>query len=221
MNLALYKTGRLACRLVKVQCIREVVLNPERAERPGGCLLACTHLSHLEPIVVTCLVRRNVRWMARIEFYRRWWAALALRHGGAFPVDRFGFSLPAIRNAVRLVTQGQMVGMFPEGGVAQGDRSVVRGGPIKQGACAVSLRTGAPIIPVVILGTEKLNRVAPWIPPRRGRVYVAFGQDVRPPERRTTRRADRADMTRRLTDEFRATFERLLRHSGLCEEDVP
>lgn len=221
MNMAFYKAGRLACQFVKVQCIREVVLNPERAERPGGLVLACTHLSHLEPIVVGCLIRRNVRWMARIEFYRRWWGALMLRGGGAFPVNRFGFSLPAVRSAIRLVKEGQLVGIFPEGGVAQGAQSVLRGGSIKQGACTVSLRTGAPIVPVVILGTEKLNRIGPWIPPRRGRVFVAFGDDVRPPVRRTGNRADRAEMARRLCDGFRETFERLLSHSGLREEDVP
>lgn len=221
MNMAFYKAGRLACQFVKVQCIREVVLNAERAARPGGCVLACTHLSHLEPFVVGCVVRRTVRWMSRIEFYRRRWAAMMLNGGGAFPVDRYGFSVPAVREAIRLVREGQMVGIFPEGGVANGSASVLRGGPIKQGACTVSIRTGAPILPVVVLGTEKLNQIGPWLPFRRGRVFVAFGREVPPPGLRKGNRSDRADMARRLTHEFQSTLEQLLEHSGLTREDVP
>lgn len=221
MNVAFYKTGRLACRLIKVQCIREVVLNPERADRSGGFLLACTHLSHLEPFVVGLLVRRVVRWMARVEFYRSRWGAAVLYKGGAFPIDRFGFSLPAVRKAIRLARGGEVVGVFPEGGVAQGPSSVLRGGPIKQGICTIAIRAGVPVVPVVILGTDQLNRVGPWLPFRRGRVWVAFGRDVAPPTRRTGNRADRAEMTQRLGAEFRATYQTLLTRTGLGDSDVP
>jgi 1-acyl-sn-glycerol-3-phosphate acyltransferase len=221
MNVAFYKSGRLACRLVKVQCIREMVLDAHRADRSGGFLLAVTHLSHLEPFVVGMLVPRVVRWMAREEFYRRRWASAVLHRGGAFPIDRFGFSLPAVRQAIRLVGRGEIVGIFPEGGVAQGRQSVLRGGPLKQGVCTISMRTGAPVVPVVVLGTERLNRVGPWLPARRGRIWVAFGRDVEPPWERQGNRADRAEMAARLGEEFRRTYRELLEHSRLSDDDVP
>jgi len=221
MNLTVYKTGRLGCRLIKVQCIREVVLHPERADRAGGFLLACTHLSHLEPFIAGLLVRRVVRWMARIEFYQTRLAAAILHRGGAFPIDRFGYSLPAVRTAIRLARGGEVVGIFPEGGVAKGRLSVLRGGPIKQGICTIAIRAGVPIVPVVVLGTDKLNRIGPWLPFRRGRVWVAFGNDVMPPSIRTSNRADRAEMADRLGVEFRSTYQGLLGRAGLSDEDVP
>lgn len=217
----LYRSGRLACRLVKSQCLREVVLGSERADRPGGFILACTHLSHLEPFVVGCAVPRHVRWMARVEFYRPRWAAAILDWGGAFPVDRFGYSLPAVRKAIRLVNAGGIVGMFPEGGVAQGARSVLRGAPIKQGACTIAIQTRAPIIPVVVLGTDALNTPGPWLPFKRGRVWMAFGRSVPPPPRAGSRRLQRAAMSLQLREEFVSAYQLLLRETGLRDDQIP
>ncbi len=223
-----YKACQWASRFIKFQCVRETVLHVERVDAgvaAGGVLLACTHLSHLEPIVVSSIVRRQIRWMARIEFYQRWWGGAVLRGGGAFPVDRFGFSLPAVRRGIRLARAGYAVGVFPEGGVVKGKSSVLRGGRIKLGVCVISLRTNTPIIPVVVLGTEKLNRVPPWIPPRRARLYTAFGTPIMPPIRAGGRlsagRAEREEMGARLRAGFASTYHELLAHTGLTDSDVP
>jgi len=225
MNLTFYRVVRIACRFITFQCLREVVLHPERADRPGGLLLACTHVSHLEPIVVSSVLHRNVRWMSRIEFYRRWLGAAMLRLGGAFPVDRFGFTLPAVRRGIQLVRGGELVGVFPEGGVATGRKSMLRGGPMKHGVCTIAIWAGTPIVPVVILGTQKLNRVGPWLPFRRGRVYVAFGREVTPPSRRSgagrSSRENRQILADRLRAEFETTYRELLSHTGLQESDLP
>lgn len=225
MSLGFYKAGRFACNFIKFQCIRETVLHRERTDRPGGLLLACTHISHLEPFVIASALSRHVRWMARVEFYRNRLGAAILHKGGAFPVDRFGFTLPAVRRSIQLVSEGEIVGVFPEGGVAQGRDSLLRGGPMKQGVCTISLRTNTPIVPVVVLGTEKLNCVNPWIPPRRARLYIAFGREVVPPTRRaanpSTNRADRRELTDRLRAEFESTYRELLAHTGLTDNDVP
>ncbi|MEK6703177.1 MAG: lysophospholipid acyltransferase family protein [Planctomycetota bacterium] len=225
MSLRFYKAVRLACNFIKFQCIKETVLHRERVERPGGFLLACTHISHLEPFVVACGMNRNVRWMSRIEFYRRWWGSAMLNGGGAFPVDRFGFSLPAVRRGIELVRQGDVVGVFPEGGVVKGLDSVLRGGPMKQGVCTIALRTGMPIIPVVVLGTEKLNKVSPWIPPRRARIAIAFGREVFPQPSGgagpSTNRSSRHELAGRLRAEFVRSYHELLAHTGLTDSEVP
>lgn len=225
MSLPFYRAVRLACNFIKFQCISETVLHKERVDREGGFLLACTHISHLEPFVVACGMRRNVRWMSRIEFYRRWWGSAMLNGGGAFPVDRFGFSLPAVRRGIELVRQGEAVGVFPEGGVVKGLDSVLRGGRMKQGVCTIAVRTGVPIIPVVVLGTEKLNKVSPWIPPRRARIAIAFGREVSPLPLATgspsTNRTSRLELAGRLREEFVRSYHELLAHTGLTDGDVP
>lgn len=221
MSPAFYDLCRLAGRFVKVQCIREVVLDAHRADRPGGLLVACTHIGHLEPFVVSSIVKRRVRWMSRMEFYQSRWKAAALNLGGAFPVDRFGNSIPAVRKAIALASQGEMVGIFPEGGVVKGQHAMMRGAAFKHGVCTVSVATRLPILPVVVLGAHELSRVAPWLPFKRGRLYVAFGHDVLPPPRSGSRRADRLEMAGLLQAEFVRTYNDLLNRTGLQDTDIP
>lgn len=221
MGAVFYRTCRAGSRFIRWQTIIEVVLDAYRADRAGGFVLACTHLSHLEPIVVSGVVKRQIRWMARIEFYRQRWAATALNLGGAFPVDRFGNSIRAVRTAVRLAKAGECVGIFPEGGVAQGLQSVIRGGPIKHGVCTVAIEAGVPVVPVVVLGTERLNQLAPWLPFRRGRLWYAFGNEVCPIPRSGSRRADRAEMAERLRQEFVRVYRDALGRTGLTDDQIP
>lgn len=223
MGLLFYQTCTAGGRLVKWLTMHEVVLNADRADREGGFILACTHLSHLEPFIVSGAVDRQVRWMARIEFYQSRWQAAALHWGGAFAIDRYGSPLSSIRTAIRLAKSGEVLGMFPEGGVTKGRNSVLRGAPFKQGVCTIAIETRLPVLPVVVLGTDRLNRIGPWLPFRRGRLWTAFGNDVLPPERSGSRRADRADMAVRLGEEFVLTYHRLLDQSKdeITDEQVP
>ncbi|MBX3359039.1 MAG: 1-acyl-sn-glycerol-3-phosphate acyltransferase [Phycisphaeraceae bacterium] len=221
MGSLFYRSCRLCSRFIAWQTLREVVLDSDRADRKGGFIIACTHLSHLEPILVSATIERHIRWMARIEFYRPWWGAAALNLGGAFPVDRYGCSLPAVRTAVRLAQSGECVGIFPEGGVAKGRQSMLRGAPFKHGVCTVAVASRTPILPVIVLGTDRLNQVSPWLPFRRGRLWYAFGHDVAPPPRSASRRADRAEMASRLGAEFIRLYHDLLARTGLTDGDIP
>jgi 1-acyl-sn-glycerol-3-phosphate acyltransferase len=156
-------------------------------------------------------MRRPIDWMARLEFYRNRLAALALRAMEAFPVDRFGVPVGAIRTAVGRARAGRVVGIFPEGGVAQGPDSVMCGGPIKLGACVIALRAGVPIVPVAVLGTKQLTRVRPWIPfpGRQITLWVMFGRPIHPPAGPVSRRAARLEMGERLRQEYLAVYQEL------------
>lgn len=221
MRFAFYRACRAGGRFIWWQTMRETVLDAHRADRTGGFLLACSHISHLEPFVVSGIVERQVRWMARVEFFRNRLAAAALYSGGAFPVDRYGCSLRAVRTAVRLARQGECVGIFPEGGVSKGHNSVLRGAPFKHGVCTIAVETRVPIVPVVVLGTDRLNCIEPWLPFRRGRLYCAFGNDILPPPRSASRREDRAEMALRLGAEFVRVYLHLLGRTGITDDQVP
>ena len=196
------------------------VVRPEATGRQGGYVLACTHLSHLDPICVGVIVRRKVDWMARLEFFR--WRAIAgyLWSIDAFPVNRFGVAARAIRTAVARARGGRVVGIFPEGGVVKGPASVCRGGSIKMGACVVAQRAGVPIIPCVILGTHRLNHPVPWIPYRRGRLWVMFGSPVEPSTDPRRRRA-RLETAAALRREFALLYEELRARYGIADAEIP
>jgi len=203
---------------MNVRCVRL-----ESTDREGGYVLACSHLSHLDPVCVGVLTRRKVDWMSRVEFFRWRLVAAYLWACDAFPVKRFSFTGRAVRTAVRRAAAGRVVGIFPEGGVCTGAASVCRGGAIKRGACVVAQRANVPIIPCVIVGTHSLNRPLPWIPYRRGNLWVIFGRPVEPLQGvpRKRRRAARFELAQRLRDEFRRTFEELRGTYDIPDAEVP
>ena len=225
MGSTFYRAARAAFCVPRLACIREHVTGHARANREGPFILACSHISHLEPVFVSSYVRRHIRWMSRIEFYRPPFGTL-LDLTGAFPVDRFGNPSPAIRTAVRLLNQGEIIGMFPEGGVSLAKDSVLRGAPIKQGVCSIAIQTQAPVIPVVVLGTHTLNAIKPWLPTKSARVYIAFGEEVQPPQRSSggpqqSRRTLRQEMAPRLIQAFTQTYRDLLQHANLSDTQFP
>jgi 1-acyl-sn-glycerol-3-phosphate acyltransferase len=126
--------------------------------------------------------------MAKKEMFR--WPVISwlFKFIGAFPVDRQGADLGALREAQRVVNDGLLLLMFPEGTRSR-DRQLHRGFP---GTALVAYRTGAPIIPIAITGTEGLPWpwvfVRPFIGPR---VTITVGEPFYPPatERITTQAA--------------------------------
>lgn len=218
----LYHLSRATWRFIEWNCIRDVVLHRDKLPTNGPFILAVSHLSHLEPAMVSARVRQKVRWMARAEYYRYWIGRFLLDRLDCIRVKRGGVPISAIRTAISALRGGEVIGIFPEGGVKVGSDSVLRGGALKGGAALLSIRSGAPIIPVVVLGTDKLTRIGPWLPWRRGRVYLSFGEPLQPPsEVVTTRRVARIELTALLARQFEQRFAELLQESGLRDEDVP
>jgi len=200
--------------------LRIGALGLEAADRPGGWLLACSHISHLDPFCASALLPRRIGWMARIEFYQRGWASRLLGWLHAFPVNRQGVPVRAIKTALARLGRGEVVGLFPEGEIKGGAESVLRGGAIKRGVCLLAAHSGRPVLPCVILGTEKLNAVGPWLPGRRGRLWIACGDFIEPvtgPDRR----AARAEMAARIEQAFITLYARLRQEHGLDDSVVP
>ena len=217
----LYRISRLGGRFTFFCTMRAHVLNAEHAERDGGYVLALTHLSHLEPMCASILSRRRIDWMTRKEFFKYRLVATYLKACHAFLVNRQGIPVSAVREAIRRARDGRAVGICPEGGVAQGARAAIRGGAIKRGCCTVSLRAGVPIVPCVMLGTDKLNRVAPWLPFKRAQVWVAYGEAIYPPAGMRSTRASREALAARLAASYRELYGELRAAYGICDSDVP
>lgn len=120
--------------------------------------------------------------MARIEFYRTWWSSALMRSMGAFPVNRQGMALSSIKKAISLVNERKVVGIFPEGEVRRDRSSILRGGTIKHGVCLISQRTGRPVVPCIVLGTEALIWLRVYRMSKPCRLWVACGDPIYPPE---------------------------------------
>jgi glycerol-3-phosphate dehydrogenase (NAD(P)+) len=134
----------------------------EHIPADGPVLLAANHRSFSDPFMIGMCLRRPLRFVAKIELFDKRWKAWLLLALGAFPIQRGEGDEEAMETARLILEQGGAVGIFPEG-------TRVRPGPLgepRRGVGRLSLETGAPIVPVAILGTEEIRRG--WlIHPRR------------------------------------------------------
>lgn len=149
------------------------VLHPERVPRKGALIIAPTHLSHLDPPLVACATRRQLRFMAKEELFRGAFGTL-IRSLGAFRVKRGEGDTESIRLAMSALEAGEVVLIFPEGTRGDGKRL----GPLSKGVAMIAKRTGAPVIPIAIVGTH-LSMPRGVSKPRRAKFRVCFGEPLR------------------------------------------
>jgi 1-acyl-sn-glycerol-3-phosphate acyltransferase len=128
----------------------------------GGFVLAANHTSNFDPwpLGMPFLPGRQLRFMAKAELFNPMLAPI-LRAGGAFKVRRGEGDVEAMRIAVELVRDGEIVVMFPEG-------TRQRKGLVKKhtarahtGAARIALAADAPLVPAAISGTDRLLRLGP------------------------------------------------------------
>ncbi|MFT3992264.1 MAG: lysophospholipid acyltransferase family protein [Luteolibacter sp.] len=215
-----YALTRLPWRVAFWFTMRVRCFGLERAENEEGALLAVSHLSHLDPVIISVLLERKVSWVSRKEFFQNCLMRPILQHGGAFQVDRKGQALPTIREGLKRLACGEMVGIFPEGEVVGGADSVFYGGRIKRGVCVLSAYSGKPIVPVVVLGSHRLAEVGPWLPAKRGKLWVYFGEPI-PAKTSAKGRGGRAAFGRELEGVFRDLYKEACAHFQLPPDIAP
>ncbi len=137
----------------------------------GGYVLACNHVSSFDPwpLGMPLWPRRFLRFMAKSELY--WWPLRIVVNGvGAFPIRRGQADLEAIETAVRLVREGNVVAMFPEG--TRRAKGLVKRHEARprSGAARIALEAGVPLVPAAVSGTDRLLRLGP--------LRVAYGSPV-------------------------------------------
>ena len=138
----------------------------------GPLIVVSNHLNNADPpILASGIARRRVRFMAKVELFRLPFG-LVVKLYGAFPVRRFESDLRAMMQAERILRQGGVIGMFPEG-----TRSRTRTlGAFHPGTALIALRSGAPVLPCALVGTEQLAN--PLNVLRKPRIEVRIGQPI-------------------------------------------
>jgi 1-acyl-sn-glycerol-3-phosphate acyltransferase len=128
----------------------------------GGFVLAANHTSNFDPwpLGMPLFPRRQLRFMAKAELFNPLLAPF-LRAGGAFKVRRGEGDLEAMRVATELVTEGEIVVMFPEGTRREKGLRKKHVARAHTGAARIALGARAPLVPAAIAGTDRLSRLGP------------------------------------------------------------
>lgn len=162
---------------------RTTVLGADRVPRTGPVLLAANHLGVVDGPLVHGVVPRGTHILVKQEMFRGPIGAV-LRAAGQIPVDRTN-GRPALAAALAVLRRGDAVGIFPEGNRGRGDGSGARAG-----VAWLAVASGAPVVPVAVLGTRRTGESVHHVPGLRRRLLVEFGEPVHPvPEGMTGRAA--------------------------------
>src|SRR5712692_8454033 len=213
------RAAALFMKLLFGYSARIYVVGSEHLNRAGGFLLASNHVSHFDPLIISSVVRRKIDWMAMAEFFTVPLIGLFLRSVDAFPAARDRADRKTIRTAIERLKNGRIVGVFPEGGIRDGARSLLEGAPLRPGASTLAHMAGVPILPCVIVGSDRLYSKKSWRPLRRTPIWIAFGHPISSfPE--LTKSCARQRIERELAAAFKSLYAELREEFSLMFDDL-
>jgi 1-acyl-sn-glycerol-3-phosphate acyltransferase len=159
----------------------------EHIPKSGPAILAANHESHADPFFLGVATERPIHYMAKVELWQNPVVGKLMDWFGTFPVERGGGDSNALRHGIKLLEEGALLGIFP-----QGTSRPYRNRPYLRGAARLALATGAPLIPLCTINTEKalrpnrvkigfpqiLIKVAPALRVEKQKATVAIARDL-------------------------------------------
>lgn len=159
-----YRFGRAIIKLLNLILYNIHVEGKENIPETGGVVLCPNHISNYDPLAVATHMKRQVHFLAKAELYKNFIVRKVLLAVGTIPVDRGKVSLETLKESLRVLKNGEILGIFPEGTrVKNGERKK----PM-EGFVVFALKTKSPILPVHIEGEYKF----------RGKINIKFGKPI-------------------------------------------
>ncbi|HET9509155.1 MAG TPA: lysophospholipid acyltransferase family protein [Gaiellaceae bacterium] len=172
---------RMNFRGIARRLYRVTITGADRIPSRDGVILVANHESMFDPWLLALATPRPVRYMAKSELWRIPLVGRALDAFGTFPVERGTGDGTAMSRAASLLHEGEVIGIFPQGTSKQLPER-----PFHRGAARLALATGAPIVPVRLVGTRGFLR------PGRRATQVHVGEPIVVPQAKPTVAAARA-----------------------------
>ena len=195
------------CTLATFADVR--VENRERIPRSGPLIVVCNHVSNLDPPTVATALPRPPIALAKRELFGNRFFSFLLRGWGAHPVTRHSADIGALSFMRRVLQHDRTVMMFPEGTRSRDNEGLRRG---HIGAALLASWTGAPVLPIGIHGTERMQVVLRTVVPT-GKIVMSMGQpfkvNANPRDRNELRAATHEVMYRianQLPIDFRGAY---------------
>lgn len=147
------------------------IVGADRVPRTGPVVIAANHLGLADGPLMIGTCPRGTHILVKVELFRSP-IGFVFRASGQIPVDRRN-GRPALATALAVLQRGGVVGIFPEGNRGRGDASSSRAG-----TAWLAVRSGAPVVPVAMLGTRRTGESVHRIPGFRRRLLVEFGEPL-------------------------------------------
>lgn len=154
VNRVVYWLARAVLQPFFLTYFRMRRIGREHIPTEGPVIVAANHRSFLDPFVIATMARRPMYYVTKKELFQWRWVAWLLGALGAFPVDRGASDEEMVATAKAILARGEVVLIFPEG-------TRIRPGSLgkpRRGVGRLALETGAPVVPVAVLGTEAVRR---------------------------------------------------------------
>ncbi|NLI57063.1 MAG: 1-acyl-sn-glycerol-3-phosphate acyltransferase [Clostridium sp.] len=135
---------------------RVQIIGRENIPKEGAAILCSNHISELDMFFIGYRMKRLVRYMAKEELFKNPILAFIIRKLGAFPVKRGKGDVGAIKTSLKLLSEGHIVGIFPEGTRKKKAQKTNKEIKVKAGAALLAQKSQAPILPVLINGNYRL-----------------------------------------------------------------
>jgi len=175
--MTLATTLRTLLRPVSQVAFRPEVHGAGNVPSSGPVILAVNHLSFVDSFLVPLITPRRVSFIAKQEYFehggaKQWVTRTFLTGIDAIPVTRGGFraAQESLEVALRLLKDGGVFGIHPEGSRSR-DGRLYRG---RTGVAWLAIASGAPVVPVALVGTDRIQPVGARLP-RPGKVVAHFG----------------------------------------------
>ena len=177
-----YRAARGISAPVVSAYLRPRVTGLEDFPRTGPFLVASNHLALLDSFMIPAMAPRTIRFIAKDEYWKRsgpfgWIQRSFFDAIGTVPVDRdtLASKQGALKAALQILREGDGFGIYPEGTRSR-DGRLYKG---RQGAAWLALEADCPVVPVGLVGTEKVIRPGKKLP-RRGTITMRFGTPIHP-----------------------------------------
>jgi 1-acyl-sn-glycerol-3-phosphate acyltransferase len=191
---------------------RPKVVGTEHVPAAGPVILAPVHRSFADFGFAAFCTKRKLFFMTKDEMWKNKWLGRLLLSVGAFPVHRESADREALQRAEEVLKKGSVLVVFPEGTRREGP--VVE--DLMEGAAFLSARTGAPIVPVGIGGSD-LSMPKGSAVPRPYTIQVVIGPAIPPPERTAGGRVSRSAVhaaTEALVPKLQAVYDEAKARTG-------
>ena len=174
---------RVAARPAIRLLYRTHVIGAEHIPRTGPAIISANHRSFFDSPLLMTMTPRPVVFLGKAEYMDARLTKFVFPAVGMVPIKRDvkKASMAALTTAAELLADGQLVGIYPEGTRSR-DGLLHRG---HSGVAHLAMISGAPIIPVGLIGTERVQPIGASVPrPFTGPVTIRFGEPIHPADYR-------------------------------------